>query len=268
MRNRFYRVDCQDIIECPKDVDYSETQLYEFLNKTIPKTGEAFFIQRQMDYNSMLGDEKAVFFSKYKSRSDFINHLIFATEQQEYTVFYTANSYINTRGRTAKNKNGMKTKSLVIDIDGIEGIEELNEKNIEEFLKREYFVAQNQLPNYICFSGHGLHLYYILSEEADNNELRKEVHKQLVKLFFADVSCVPFCHCFRVPCSYNLKNNSAIKSRLYKTSNETTYRIDEFDWVDDILESEEYFEKIAAETEKHEAKKSEKLRQKSDRKLQ
>lgn len=217
-----------------------------------------------MEYNPLLG--KSVFFSKYKSRSDFINHLVFATKQQQYTVFYSANSYIKDRGRTAKNKNGLKAKSLVIDIDGIEGIEELNEKNIEEFLKREYFVAQNQLPNYICFSGHGLHLYYILSEEADNNELRKEVHKQLVKLFFADASCVPFCHCFRVPCSYNLKNNSAIKSRLYKTSNDQTYRIDEFDWIDDIFESEEYFEKIAAETEKHEAKKSEKLRQESDEK--
>ena len=267
MRNRFYRVDCQDIIECPKDADYSETQLYEFLNKIIPKTGDAFFIQRQMDYNSMLGDEKAVFFSKHKSRSDFINHLIFATEQQEYTVFYTANSYINTRGHTAKYKNGMKTKSLVIDIDGIEGIEELNEKNIEEFLKREYFVAQNQLPNYICFSGHGLHLYYILSEETDNDDFRKEVHKQLVKLFFADASCVPFCHCFRVPCSYNLKNNSAIKSRLYKTSNETTYLIDEFDWIDDILESEEYFEKIATKTKKSEAEKTEIINNKTDEKI-
>ena len=179
-----------------------------------------------MDYNPLLG--KAVFFSKYKSRADFINNLIFATKQKQYTVFYSANSYIKDRGRTAKNKRGLKAKSLIIDIDGIAGIENLNEGNIEEFLMRNYFVTQDRLPNYICFSGHGLHLYYILSNETDNDDVRKEVHKNLVNLFIADPSCTPFCHCFRVPGSYNLKNNNAIQSRLYKTSNEKTYNINDF----------------------------------------
>ena len=147
---------------------------------------------------------------------------------KQYTVFYSANSYIKDRGRTAKNTRGLKAKSLIIDIDGIAGIESLNEGNIEEFLMRNYFVTQDRLPNYICFSGHGLHLYYILSEETDNDDVRKEVHKNLVNLFVADPSCTPFCHCFRVPGSYNLKNNNAIQSRLYKTSNEKTYNINDF----------------------------------------
>ena len=264
IRNRIYRVDCLDIINCPDDIDFSNEALFEFFSKVVPETGDSYYIQRQMDYNPLLG--KAVFFSKYKSRADFINNLIFATKQKQYTVFYSANSYIKDRGRTAKNKRGLKAKSLIIDIDGIAGIENLNEGNIEEFLMRNYFVTQDQLPNYICFSGHGLHLYYILSKETDNDDVRKEVHKNLVNLFIADPSCTPFCHCFRVPGSYNLKNNNVIQSRLYKTSNEKTYNINDFQWVEDILESEDYLEKALLETEKFTREKANKPQQKADKK--
>lgn len=234
--------------------------LYKFFDSVIPETGDSFYIQRQMDYNPTLG--KSVFFTKYKTRADFINNLIFATEQKQYTVFYSANSYIKDRGRTAKNIRGMKAKSLIIDIDGIEEIENISEKNIEEFLKEKYLIEQHQLPNYICFSGHGLHLYYILTEEADNDDTRKETHKNLVNLYFADKSCVPFCHCFRVPCSYNLKNGNALKTRIYKTSNNRTYKISEFSWVEDIFESEKYLKKISENTTDIKSKKNSKPKEK------
>ena len=74
IRKRIYRVDCLDIINCPDDIDFSNEALFEFFSKVVPETGDAYYIQRQMDYNPLLG--KAVFFSKYKSRADFINNLI------------------------------------------------------------------------------------------------------------------------------------------------------------------------------------------------
>ncbi len=143
----------------------------------------------------------------------------------ETNLYFSPVSYKGFR----TDKNALKTNCIYIDIDDIEeDISYFNKKDIINFLMITYKVPVFLLPNFVCKSGHGLHLYYI-TESCGNTEYRKEYVRSLTTFYKGDVACIPISHIIRVPLSYNIKKDK-VKSELFELNTSTDFSFSRLDF--------------------------------------
>lgn len=169
----------------------------------------------------------------------FVNEI----ENQKHNLCYNSQTfyYLNENNRIRRKQENIKSiKTFYIDIDHIEVSNLRTNEEVKEYLYNNYpFLKEIGLfPQYVCLSGHGLHLYFILKnafqfvtlddKQRQNkvNETRKNMWKntslKLCGLFNSDsrVSC-DISKILRIPYSYNMKDSTnPIRTTLFNFSNE------------------------------------------------
>ena len=171
------------------------------------------------------------------------NRFVDEIENQEHNLCYNSQTfyYLNENNRIRRKQENIKSiKTFYIDIDHIEVSNLKTNEEVKEYLYNNYpFLKEIDLfPQYVCLSGHGLHLYFILKnafqfitlddKQKQNkvNETRKNMWKntslKLCSLFNSDsrVSC-DISKILRIPYSYNMKDKAnPIRTILFNFSNE------------------------------------------------
>lgn len=166
------------------------------------------------------------------------NNFIFQLENQEKDLYFTNQTfyyYEEDNKPRRKQKNIRTIRTFFVDIDKIEVNHLKTKEDMKEYLYNNYpFLKEIGIfPQYVVTSGHGLHLYFILSEafgfvcledkqkQHKVNETRKakwkELSLMLCKLFNSDssVSC-DISKILRLPYSYNMKDEqSLIRGNLF-----------------------------------------------------
>lgn len=126
-------------------------------------------------------------------------------------------------------------KSLFLDIDDVEGTDfsEMGTEAVSTWLKNTYDIPKELLPSWVVASGHGLHLYYQISElnleTTEGCEQRRKYTDYLIRFFRADIACRNKSRILRVPGSYNTKHEE-VKTRLHRLNADKVFTFEELDF--------------------------------------
>ena len=168
-------------------------------------------------------------------------------EDNTYHFFYTPNILFKVEKFSKIDDNLVKASNVYfVDIDNMDediDFTKWNNKEIEDYLLNRYpFISKDEFfPSYIATSGGGLHLYFILENteniyrgkiNVSSTETRyqhKQLTKQLINIFKADVSCVNFNRLLRFPFSKNGKEKygGVRNTRLIRPTIEDDFSIND-----------------------------------------
>lgn len=152
-----------------------------------------------------------------------------ALSELNYNLYYSPTIYTN-KWRT--NKNTKRSQTLFVDIDGMdESILSMSEAEIKTYLCATYQLTEEQLPNWITISGHGLHLYYLIEPLDLTTEEGRNIWAlytdYLITYFKADIACRNRSRILRFPTSKNAKSKDDIRqTRLLHLNHCTERNID------------------------------------------
>lgn len=133
-----------------------------------------------------------------------------------YTLYYHLTPFtVNT---WTKDKNAQCYRSICIDIDGFEpGFDMLTceKEELLAYLIETYDLHDKPLPDAICCSGHGCHLYFQIPQTYEENFPKRQRYLNSMLVYFSgDFKTNNKGRKFRLPLSYNRKNGERVKSRL------------------------------------------------------
>lgn len=161
----------------------------------------------------------------------------------DYDWFYIPAQFKGWR----TDENARNIKSLYVDIDGITDVDllHMNTTELRNWLMDTYQLSEDSLPNYALCSGHGLHLYYIISEldlgTFADGYTRDCYIDYLMYYFHSDPACRNRSHILRIPLSGNMKHGTKIPTVLHHTNTSTNHDIHRLDFmIADYKTIEEY----------------------------
>lgn len=201
--------------------------LREFLEEVTPYRGT--------DYFAYVQESKDNYVNLRFCREDYINALC-CLSQYELTLYYHLASFNDW----ITNDNAKAVRCLYVDIDDI-GMraDETSKEDAVRFLKDNFNLDEDTMPNYVILSGNGMHIAYLIDEITLKEEsVRQKYTLSLITHFQGDFAGLPISHQFRCPESYNMKE-TPIKGKLFKlneSNNKDIHRLDVF------LKSEEEIE--------------------------
>jgi hypothetical protein len=199
-------------------------KLRKFLSTVLPAAKGDYWLFAK-------SNEKTKINLKYK-RNEYIDALVYNTNTK-VDLFLMMPSFSGWR----KDKHARTVKAIYIDIDDVGyDISTWEQEYFVQFIKDEYNIPDNMLPNYVVKSGHGMHLYYVLTNEIDAIT-RKKYFDYINTRFRADIACRSISHPVRVPFSWNCKREPR-KSSLFEIHNSqfTLNQLDFFQIEDEIIQ--------------------------------
>lgn len=169
----------------------------------------------------------------FKSKKEYIETIIKLSEFETFNVFYSLANYKDGHN----NKNVISLKCAAVDIDDIDfDVSTKSKEELVDYIKREYALSDDELPNYLIMSGHGLHLYYLLDETIDR-ETFETYQEHLTTFYLSDRACIPGSHYWRAPGGYNVKG-IPVKTRIYKLNdNKDISRLEYFRMTEEQIET-------------------------------
>lgn len=202
-----------------RDEKEDHTDLKKFLDNVIPYEGKKHFIYIQ--------DEEGTTYNFYLDRYDCIRALCKLSEHKLTVYFHPTAFTVWT-----KDKFAISYRCIYIDIDDVPfpfTLQDATKDKIIEFLKEQYQLSDDLLPNTVTMSGHGLHLCYNIYETSDFSFRQKYVDS-LITYFEGDKMTRNLSRKFRLPTSYNIKDpTNPIRSRLFfinERENRDIHRLD------------------------------------------
>ncbi|MDD6146182.1 MAG: hypothetical protein PUB43_03940, partial [Oscillospiraceae bacterium] len=161
------------------------------------------------------------------NRENYMHHLC-CLSQRQVTLFYHLAAF---KGWT-KDSNAQASQCLYLDIDDV-GInaENATYELASKIFREDYQLPEELLPDYVIFSGHGMHICYLTEVlYPQDEEIRKKYLHSMITHFQADFSGAPVSHKFRTPTSYNLKDDTAIKGKLFRLNNSNDRNLKRLDF--------------------------------------
>ena len=155
-------------------------------------------------------------------------------EDNTYHFFYTPNIFFKLNQRSGIEENLVKASNVYfVDVDGFkEDLTKWSNKQIEDYLLNRYpFLNKEEFfPSYICASGGGLHLYFVIENteniyrgkiDVSSTETRyqhKKLTEQLINILQGDTACSNLNRLLRFPFSKNGKEkyNGVRETKLIK----------------------------------------------------
>ena len=127
-------------------------EMQEFYEQVLP------YSNGESRYWLFVQDEtKTITNLHFKSKKEYIETIIKLSEFETFNVFYSLANYKDGHN----NKNVISLKCAAVDIDDIDfDVSTKSKEELVDYIKREYALSDDELPNYLIMSGHGLHLYY------------------------------------------------------------------------------------------------------------
>lgn len=188
---------------------------------------------------------------KYKTKS-LVEKLIDIIENnKERNIYITPMTFYrdySKKGCQKNNDNVRYCNVLYCDIDKIKEIDMLKtNEDIENFLINRNKIFSKIFPHYVVKSGHGLHLYFILSEEfhfyvdSKTNDKFKTILTKLCFLAGGDKNCIDISRYLRLPYSNNCKSG-IIKTELFEFENMNLYSLQEYEDIFNHYINDEEFE--------------------------
>lgn len=210
-----------------KDINWNGIKSETFYNQ---KNNENyyFYILLQCAFNPKFNFKKAYKIKRLYPKQEWRVPLWYLfsrlTNYNFFHFFFTPNIFFQTKNDSGIKEDLVKlSNAYFVDIDNLGTDDDLtkwSKKQLEDFLLEKYSFLDKEIffPSYICASGGGLHLYFILETTEDiykgkwNEDsvlLRakhKDITKQLVNMFGADTLCVNLNRLLRMPFSKNPKD--------------------------------------------------------------
>lgn len=172
-------------------------------------------------------------------------------KNEKYNLYYTP---ARIEGEKRRDVKCTSVNCIYCDIDGIEGIDlqDLRDEiDVNEFLMDRYNCPAELLPTWVCISGHGMHLYWIIptldirqklkyknvnhkrklvkQTRSEGNILRRKYTESIVTFFKADRACLNESRILRFPGSLNVKHiDDPKQTRLFHTG--AKYLLDDLDF--------------------------------------
>lgn len=171
--------------------------------------------------------------------------------KEKYNLYFTPAHIAKNAKRF--DRNCVATQCIFCDIDELEDfdVQAATQEDISNLLQERYEVPADLLPDWVCISGHGMHLYWLLQEKLDitqeviyrknktkkskktetaykkkrkrhakiaeriersaGNELRRKYTESIITHFHADRACMNESRILRFPKSLNVKDMSDIR---------------------------------------------------------
>lgn len=221
--------------------------LYKFLNVMLPDAG-GYYYAFIHDPSQKFDDSKRDLFcnKNFQAKEDYITALVSWADYPKHNLYLSTCSYSK---KSKKDIYVNKNRTCVVDIDDIDVSGIKTKDDIVNFLNTNYKVTEEYLPNYVSLSGHGMHLWFILTD-SDCYDHRKQLATMLFAYFSADPHSIPASHYFRVPESFNCKKiTEPIKTKLFEI-HDSPFDIDFLEKYyymseDDIIKAKDkYYEKV------------------------
>lgn len=217
-----------------------ETFMYSLFNQK--KYDNAIYV--------MVKDDEHVHNEFFYDVGDAIK-MLSALCKEKYNLYFTP-AHIR-RNSQRFDRNCEAIQCIFCDIDEIEDfdVQAATQEEISNLLQERYEVPADILPDWVCVSGHGLHLYWLLQEKLDitqeviyrknktrkskktetaykkkrkrhakiadhverseGNELRRKYTESIITHFHADRACMNESRILRFPKSLNVKNMNDIR---------------------------------------------------------
>lgn len=232
------------------DVETSSDPVFDkFLKLVIPHNWDSkhwLFVQ----------ESNEIFIHESFNYFDYINAL-HAMRDYKANFYFSPVAY--KKGRHC-DRNALSTNAIYVDIDDVKiDISKYNKEQLITFIKNQYNVPNELLPQFVVKSGHGLHLWFVINT-IENSPTRRRYLDNLTTYFGGDVACKSICHLVRVPTSINTKKEN-IKSELYEINESTDYSIKRLDYFTCTTEQIEQYQK---EQNRKRAEKSRLTREKNN----
>ena len=124
--------------------------------------------------------------------------------------YFKPNVFLNNKNKSIEGKYIKGSKVLFLDIDKIQKTLDTKEK-IVEFLEQYPFIKKGVFyPSYATFSGHGLHLYFMIDYVPLTYPIQKEQYKNLLRKLCSfikgDFKCADMTRVLRLPFTCNCKD--------------------------------------------------------------
>ena len=194
----------------------------------------------------------------FTDRYDYVRALYAMSKNDNYNVFF---SLIPYRKKRKTKANATHAQGFFIDIDGLDfDVLSMTKEEVIDFLMTEYGVPSHLLPQMICKSGHGLHLFMWLWEPIKDENIRRKIAESLVTYYKADFCSSRITQNIRVPGSFNVKA-SPLKTEYYMINDHGGFFIDEFKH---FMKSKEEIEDYKISENKKRAAKSAATRAKNE----
>lgn len=205
-------------------------EFYKFMNDIIPDIPP----RRNLMYHMYVSESKETYCDlKFDDKHDYIYALYKMSQFDCYNVFFSLTPYRFTR---KKKRYATSVQGFFVDIDDLDfDVISMSKEEIIEFLTEEYGVPTWKLPQYICKSGHGLHLFYLLYDPFKDEPIREKYAESLVTFYKADFSSSRITQNIRTPGSYNIKG-TPIKSELIRVNERSAFNLSDLDF---FLKSQE-----------------------------
>lgn len=202
------------------------------------------------DIYVMIKDDEHVHNKNFNNVDDAIRTLSVLC-REKYNLYFTPAHLKKDAQRFDRNCEAIQC--IFCDIDEIENfnVQKATQEDISNLLQEKYEVPADLLPDWVCVSGHGLHLYWLLRDKLDitqeviyrknktkkskkaettykkkrkrhakiaerverseGNELRRKYTESIITHFHADRACMNESRILRFPKSLNVKNINDIR---------------------------------------------------------
>lgn len=257
--NETYEELCENFTK--KSVDYVLFEWEMFIAKNSEKTEidedvrsfmYSLFDQKKYDdaIYIMVKDDEHVHNEMFYIVDDAIK-MLSTLCKEKYNLYFTP-AHI-AKGAKRFDKNCKAIQCIFCDIDEIEDfdVQTATQEEISNLLQERYEVPADLLPDWVCVSGHGLHLYWLLQEKleitqeviyrknktkkskktetaykkkrkrhakiadhierSEGNELRRKYTESIITHFHADRACMNESRILRFPKSLNVKNMNDVR---------------------------------------------------------
>lgn len=200
-------------------------EFYKFMNDIIPDIPP----RRQYMYHMYVAESKQTYCDiKFNDKHDYIYALYKMSQFDCYNVFFSLTPYRYTR---KLKRYATSVQGFFIDIDDLDfDVMSMSKEELIEFLADEYGVPMYLMPQTVCKSGHGIHLFYKLYEPFKNEPLREKYAQSLITYFKADFSSSRVTQNIRTPGSYNIKNNPPIKTEMFTINERSAFNLSDLDY--------------------------------------
>lgn len=202
------------------------------------------------DIYIMIKDDEHVHNKNFNNVDDAIRTLSVLCKEK-YNLYFTPAHLQKDAQRFDRNCKAIQC--IFCDIDELENfdVQTATQEDVSNLLQERYEVPADILPDWVCVSGHGLHLYWLLCDKLDisqeviyrknktktskktettykkkrkrhakiaerierseGNELRRKYTESIITHFHADRACMNESRILRFPKSLNVKNMNDIR---------------------------------------------------------
>ena len=177
-------------------------------------------------------------------RKKHIHYLSRLANCDEITLYYHATPF---RYWTA-DRNAISFRSIIVDIDTVLfdfDPHTADKETVRNFFIKKYCLPPALYPDAITLSGHGAHITYYIEEcTKENFEIRQRIYDNMIFLLSGDVAVRNGARKYRCPTSFNLKDSTPIRTRLFLYDNGNDHSLERFlPYLKPQEEIDEYFSK-------------------------